>query len=98
MSSEQLALVEQMLNKYATITIQNNGSTLYEGPVSGNSSTGTNMLSTPISLGKFSAGAEKNLTVSLAVSPEMDNQYLELLGKYVGYLQELEKMIQRLAA
>lgn len=81
MSSEQLALVEQMLNKYATITIQNNGSTLYEGPVSGNSSTGTNMLSTPISLGKFNAGAEKDLTVSLAVSPEMDNQYLELLGK-----------------
>ena len=33
------------------------------------------------SLGDFQSGTEKNMTVKLSVSPEMDNQYLDLLGK-----------------
>lgn len=78
MSSTQLTLVDNLLNEYATIIIQNgDGETLYSGPVSGK----PDMQNTAFSLGKFEAGKEKDLTVSLSVSPKMDNQYLDLLGK-----------------
>ena len=34
-----------------------------------------------ISLGTVKAGASKDMSVKLTLSPEMDNQYLDLLGK-----------------
>lgn len=77
MSSSQLALVEQLLNEYATITIQNGEETLYSGAISGN----PELQNAAASLGTFAAGTEKDMTVSLSISPKMDNRYLDLLGK-----------------
>ena len=77
MTAKQLALVEKLLNEYADITITNNGETIYSGPVSGKPT----MLNGSISLGKYSADSSKDMIVSLSVSPEMDNEYLDLLGK-----------------
>lgn len=77
MTAKQLALVEKLLNEYADITITNNGETIYSGPVSGKPT----MLNGSISLGKYSADSSKDMIVSLSVSPEMDNEYLNLLGK-----------------
>ena len=34
-----------------------------------------------INLGTVKAGASKDMTVTLKLSPEMDNRYLDLLGK-----------------
>ena len=46
---------------------------LYQGPVAGEGNC-------EISLGQFESGEEKVLTVSLAVSPEMDTESAGLLG------------------
>lgn len=77
MSEDQLELVNRLINEYATISIENDGNVIYEGPVSGR----TKMQDQAASLGAFQSGTEKNMTVKLSVSPEMDNQYLDLLGK-----------------
>lgn len=77
MSQEQLELVNKLLNEYAEIRIENNGNTLYTGPVSGR----PELQSKGVSLGKYAAGSTNDMTVTLSVSPEMDNQYLDLLGK-----------------
>lgn len=77
MSQTQLALVDKLLNEYAQITIQTDGNTIYKGPVSGK----TELQNTAASLGKYPADSAKDMTVSLSVSPDMDNQYLDLLGK-----------------
>lgn len=79
MSAEQLALVEQLINKYAVIRITQDGKVLYEGPVSGTAE-GNNMRRAA-SLGSFRSGASEKLVVKLELSPEMDNQYMDLLGK-----------------
>lgn len=81
MSSEQLALVNELLDKYATIVIKNDGQTIYEGPVSGNLNGSGNSMKTDISLGKLAAGKDKTLTVELELDPEMDNKYMSLTGK-----------------
>ena len=77
MSDEQLELVDKLLNEYATISIENDGNTVYEGAVSGK----PDMQNKAISLGTVKAGASKDMSVKLTLSPEMDNQYLDLLGK-----------------
>lgn len=79
MSDKQLELVNKLLNEYGIIEISCDGSSLYKGPVSGTAA-GTNMLK-PISLCDLDAGTSKNMTVKLELSPDMDNQYMELLGK-----------------
>ena len=77
MSDKQLELVDKLLNEYATISIENDGNTVYEGAVSGK----PDMQNKAISLGTVKAGASKDMSVKLTLSPEMDNQYLDLLGK-----------------
>ena len=77
MSQEQLELVNRLLNEYAEIQITNDGAALYTGPVSGK----PELQNKGISLGKYAAGSTKDMTVTLSVSPDMDNQYLDLLGK-----------------
>ena len=77
MTDEQLELVDKLLNEYATISIENDGSTVYDGAVSGK----PDMQNKSINLGTVKAGASKDMTVTLKLSPEMDNRYLDLLGK-----------------
>lgn len=77
MSNEQLALVDNLLNEYATISIENDGKTVYDGAVSGK----PDMQNNAISLGTMKAGSTKDMTVTLKLSPDMDNHYLDLLGK-----------------
>ena len=77
MTDEQLELVDKLLNEYATISIENDGSTVYDGAVSGK----PDMQNKSINLGTVKAGASKDMTVILKLSPEMDNRYLDLLGK-----------------
>ena len=49
-----------------TVSIENDGNVIYEGPVSGR----TKMQDQAASLGAFQSGTEKNMTVKLSVSPE----------------------------
>ncbi len=76
-SKKQLQLVRKLIDHYAQIEIRQNETVLYNGPVSGDS------MKQEISLGKFAEGEKKNLTVRLALSPEMDNEYQKLTGKVV---------------
>ena len=77
MTDEQLELVDKLLNEYATISIENDGSTVYDGAVSGK----PDMQNKSINLGTVKAGDSKDMNVTLKLSPEMDNRYLDLLGK-----------------
>lgn len=77
MSDEQLELVDKLLNEYATISIENDGNTVYDGAVSGK----PDMQNKAVSLGTVKAGASKDMTAKLTLDPEMDNKYLDLLGK-----------------
>lgn len=78
-SQKQLLLVKELMEKYAEIEVMQGETKLYRGPVSGKGS--DDSMREEIPLGKFSAGEQKELTVRLAVSPEMDNEYQELTGK-----------------
>lgn len=79
MSKKQQALVREMLEKYAVITVREDDQVLYQGAVCGQS--GQNSMRDEISLGMFPAGSSKNLVVSLALSPQMDNEFEKLTGK-----------------
>lgn len=64
----------RLLHDNVTISITDaDGNVLYQGPVAGEGNC-------EISLGQFESGEEKVLTVSLAVSPEMDTESAGLLG------------------
>lgn len=77
-------LINDLLHKYATIVITDENKTvIYDGPVWGNpdkDSTGTDSMKYPYSLGSFSGKESKNLIVSLSLSPDMNNEHMELLG------------------
>lgn len=81
MSEEKLELVNELLDKYATVTIKNGDETIYTGPVSGNLSGSGSTMRSDISLGEFESGAAKQLSVQLSLDPDMDNKYMELTGK-----------------
>lgn len=81
MSSQQLALVKQLLTQYAVIQVKEGKTVLYQGTADGNlTKTGWSMKE-DISLGNFGAGEGKSLVVTLSLSPEMDNQCQSILGK-----------------
>lgn len=81
---ENLALVQEMLEKYATVVItDDSGKVIYEGPVWGNypnTSTGKDSMKDYISLGSFDVNASKTLTVKLTLDPSLDNRYQDLWG------------------
>lgn len=82
MSDAQLKLVEQLLSEYAEITVKAGDAAIYKGTVDGNlNGLGGGTMKNDISLGMFKAGEGKHLTVTLSLSPEMDNGYQELIGK-----------------
>ena len=97
MTEEEQKLLDELLTKYALITVKDGTKTLYQGTVDGNlDGTGWSMKKN-ISLGTIEAGKEKNLNVTLAVSPDMDNRYQNLLGKvkWVFTAEETEKENQQ---
>ena len=77
-------LINDLLHEYATIVITDENKTvIYDGPVWGSpdkDSTGTDSMKYPHSLGSFSGKESKNLNVSLSLSPDMNNEHMELLG------------------
>lgn len=81
LDADKLQLLDQLLNTYAFIEITNNGKTIYEGPVSGNLQKKASTMKEPILLSVLETDEEVHLKVKLALSPEMDNKYQELLGK-----------------
>lgn len=81
MSMEEKKLVEQLLNKEAVIEITDGRKCIYKGSAAGNLSGGKSTMRNNISLGVFPGSSKKELTVTLSLSPEMDNRYLELTGK-----------------
>ncbi len=83
MNQEQKELVGKLLTEYAQVEITEEGNALYKGSVDGNLSgkKGEEGMGSWILLGKYAPGEEKDLTVSLSVSPEMDNSFSKLLGK-----------------
>lgn len=78
-SSEELKMVEKLLQQYAHITVLCDGQKLYQGPVSG-IAVGESM-EKGISLGSFSPDERKNLVVKLSLDPETDNSFMGLTGK-----------------
>lgn len=81
MSAEQLKMVKLLLNRYAIIEIRDKNGEIYTGPVSGNLSGNGATMKHDISLGRFAAKEGKELTVTLSLSPEMDNKFQKLTGK-----------------
>lgn len=81
MSAEEKELVEQLLNKEAIIEITDGKKCIYKGPVAGNLSGVKSTMRDNISLGVFPGGSTRELTVTLSLSPQMDNRYLNLTGK-----------------
>lgn len=79
MSEEQRELVGQLLTRYAVIEVAEGDRVVYRGAVCGQDETGS--MRSDISLGEFAAGSEKELSVKLSLSPEMDNRYQKLTAK-----------------
>lgn len=82
-SQEEQELLDKILNKEAQIVVRNGKEILYKGPVSGNPSRKKNSMGerNKISLGKFSAGSEKNLIVELSLSPMLEHSNEKLTGR-----------------
>lgn len=80
-----IALVQEMLQKYAIVRVTNqDGQLIYDGPADGNlavDKSAPDSMSKPISLGAFAKDKPQSLSVELSLNPEMDNQYQSLLGK-----------------
>ena len=81
MTEEEQKLLDELLAKYALITVKEGTKTLYQGTVDGNLDGKGWSMQKNISLGTVGAGKGKNLNVTLSVSPDMDNRYQKLLGK-----------------
>ncbi len=81
MTTAELSLVEKLLSSYAQIQIRYGSKTIYSGPANGNLSGSGQTMKNAISLGTIKKGEKKTMTVSLSLSPEMDNQFLSLTGK-----------------
>ena len=81
MTEEEQKLLDELLAKYALITVKDGTKTLYQGVVDGNLDGKGWSMQKNISLGTIEAGKGKNLNVTLSVSPDMDNRYQNLLGK-----------------
>ena len=76
-------LIQKLLQEYVAIVIQDKNGVLYEGPADGNlhPDKGEMTMSKPIGLGSYYPGLERNLVVSLAVSPQMDTKYQSVIAK-----------------
>ena len=77
-------LVRRLIREYAQITICQGEEVLYRGSVDGNPLGDKNReetMGTPLMLGRLAPEEETRLTVSLEVSPGMDNEYMDLAGK-----------------
>ncbi|MCH5325406.1 MAG: hypothetical protein J1E39_09330 [Eubacterium sp.] len=83
-TDETRELIEKLLHTYTTIVITDEaGKVIYNGPVWGSpdvDSEGTDSMKYPYSLGDFDPNQTKKLNVALTLSPDMDNEYQELLG------------------
>ncbi len=75
-SSEEL---RKLLTEYACIRVEDRGKVLYEGAVCGKD--GQDNMQNDISLGEFAAQENRELDVTLSLSPEMDNRFQKLVGK-----------------
>jgi LPXTG-motif cell wall-anchored protein len=77
-------LIDRLLREYVTAVVTaEDGTVIYSGPVWGNptaAASNPESMRYDISLGTFSAGQAKNLTVQLMVDPQVDNQYQSLWG------------------
>lgn len=73
--------VSDMMTKYATIMVtDSDGNTVYDGPAGGQGTC-------DISFGTFEPGAEKELNVTLSMSPEMDVESQNLSGSVTWQFQ-----------
>ena len=97
MTEEDQKLLDELLTKYALITVKDGTKTLYQGTVDGNLEGKGWSMKKDISLGSIETGKEKNLNVTLTVSPDMDNRYQNLLGKvkWVFTAEKAEKENQQ---
>ncbi len=84
-NTEELLLIKEMLEKYAQIEIKTDDKILYSGAVDGNPenvSSGDSMgEESTLLLGTYSTGEEKELIVTLKLSPDMETKLSELTGK-----------------
>ncbi|MDL2258231.1 hypothetical protein LJC42_03605, partial [Eubacteriales bacterium OttesenSCG-928-K08] len=86
-TTANIDLVNEMLQKYATVTIKDSsGKLIYEGAVWGNypnePTTGKmDSMRNNINLGRFRTGDTLGMTVSLTLDPQLDNRYQDLWGR-----------------
>ena len=82
-SEEELALIRRLLEEYTTLTIRQGKDTLYQGRADGNplQEGEASSMGTPILLGTLAPGEKTDLALSLAVDPQMDNEFMDLAGK-----------------
>ena len=78
---EKALLVKMLLSEYATIEVKEGDQIIYSGPVDGNLAGKNNTMREAASLGVFAPNSSKDLTVTLELSPEMDNKCMDLIGK-----------------
>ena len=81
MSEEKRELVRKLLEEYAMIEVTDGERMIYQGAVCGKDSRSS--MRSDISLGVFPAGSSKEMNIKLSLSPEMDNRFLELIGKVI---------------
>ncbi|NMP37258.1 MAG: hypothetical protein GX051_03925 [Clostridiales bacterium] len=80
---ETLKYIDRLLKEYAIIKITAlDGTLIYNGPVWGalGEADNSGTMKSNLSLGKFASGSYRSFTVELTLSPDMGNEYSELLG------------------
>lgn len=80
----QRDLIEKLIREYCSIVVSDsNGNTIYAGPIYGNLESTAGAPETMVmkqSIGKFLKGEGTDLSISLTVSPDLDNNYQNLTG------------------
>lgn len=80
-SASDLELIDLILREYAEVSVSNNGEIIYSGPVWGNLDSDTDSMKNRISLGRYMPGESSVIEVRLILSPEVGNEFEELIGK-----------------
>lgn len=81
LTDKEKKLVKKLLDSYTFLEVRQGSRVLYQGPASGKGTGKNTSMKRNISLGTILPGKEKELAVTLSVSPQMGNSYQALTGK-----------------
>lgn len=89
-TQEDQERIDKLLKELVTLTItDDDNNTIYSGAIWGNLDSSSNTLERFISLGDLAPNTSKQYSVTISVSPDMDNTYADLYGEITWVFRAL---------